>query len=85
MTSNNETFSRQNLSAGSIAKSTKSQDNSAPLAANFDRGPPFTARVNEFSASKFPAIYITNHLKTGSSENSSFCFPRISMFEIREC
>ena len=39
MTSNNKTVSRQNLSAGNVAKSMKSEGNSALLPADVDRRP----------------------------------------------
>ena len=56
MTSNDETVSRQNLSAGNIAKCMTSEGNGALLPANVERQPPFTASFNEFPTSKFPAI-----------------------------
>ena len=55
MTSNNETFSRQNLRAGNIAKSMTSEGNSALLPTNVDRRPPLQRglmiRISSFKVS----------------------------------
>ena len=48
MTSNNETVSRQNLRAGSIAKSMTSKGNSALLTANDDRPTPLQRGLMNF-------------------------------------
>ena len=64
ITSNNETVSRQNLWASSIAKSMTSEANSALLPG-----------LMNFQLQNFQ-LYITNHFKTGPSGNSStFCSP----------
>ena len=48
MTSNDETVSRQNLSAGNIAKSMTSESNGALLPANVDRQPPLQRVLMNF-------------------------------------
>ena len=66
MTSNNET---QNLWAGKFAKSMTSEGNSAMLPVKLTDDH-YSERFYEFPASKFPANFITNHLKTGPLQNS---------------
>ena len=61
--SNNETVSRQNLWASSIAKSMTSEANSALLPG-----------LMNFQLQNFQ-LYITNHFKTGPSGNSSYFVP----------
>ena len=60
---------------GNSAKSMTSEGYSALLPANVDRRPPLLLPLHGFFLCD-----ITNHLMIGPSGNSSFCFPRISMF-----
>ena len=53
MTSNDETVSRENLSAGIIAKSMTSESNSALLPANVDRQPPLQRVLKNFQLKNF--------------------------------
>ena len=53
MTSDDETVSRQNLSAGNIAKSMTSESDGALLPANVDRQPPLQRVLMNFQLQNF--------------------------------
>ena len=69
ITSNNKTVSRQNLSAGNLAKSITPRANSALLPVNVNQ-----RVLLQQGLMNLQLCIITDHLKTGPSGNSKFCF-----------